>query len=281
MNSPICRFLSIFIPGLLLCGSLWANSFTYQGRLDSGGQPHNGLVGMFFELFDAASGGDQIGPTVSHSVSVSDGLFQAELDFGEQPYRDGRWLQITVNGQVLSPRQRVTGAPFALREPDEPWRIVGEAGEPEFKDGIDGDCPWGNFPEGDDLLSEVNPTSFRKNSRGIVRLRGAPLIRPGPEVGDCDQLLDNVIFELPVGYQPENLEILSSPTALAIIIPAGGLMVDGTMVPGGSIVTFGLEVGFMFPTDGFTFQAASSETTDSIAREHRNLSLEALRHSHP
>ena len=97
---------------------------SYQGRLDSGGQPHNGLVGMIFELYDAPFGGNQIEPTVSHSVSVTDGFFQVELDFGEQPYKNGRWLQITVNGQVLSPR-----------------------------------------------------------------LRGAPLIQPGPEVGDCDQIV--------------------------------------------------------------------------------------------
>jgi hypothetical protein len=103
---------------LSYCGALWADTtFTYQGRLDSGGQPHTGIVGMVFELYDQEIGGTQQGPVLNRSVQVSDGLFQAELDFGEQPFEAGRWLQITVNGLLMSPRQRITGAPFALRVP--------------------------------------------------------------------------------------------------------------------------------------------------------------------
>jgi len=110
--------LLVLVAGHMYCSSLWADTtITYQGRLDSGGQPHGGLVGMEFELYDQASGGSQQGPTLNKDLEVTDGLFQAELDFGEQPYESGRWLQITVQGQPLSPRQRITGAPFALRVP--------------------------------------------------------------------------------------------------------------------------------------------------------------------
>ena len=103
---------------LALChiGAVWADTtITYQGRLDSGGQQHTGPVGLVFQLYNHVSGGSQQGPTLNRNVQVTDGLFQAELDFGIQPYEIGRWLQITVNGQVLTPRQRITGAPFALR----------------------------------------------------------------------------------------------------------------------------------------------------------------------
>lgn len=97
------------------CGTLRADTtITYQGRLDSGGQPYTGTAGIVFELYDAETGGVQHGPTLSESVSVVDGLFQTELDFGAQAFDTGLWLAITVNGQTLSPRQRITGVPLAL-----------------------------------------------------------------------------------------------------------------------------------------------------------------------
>jgi hypothetical protein len=69
-----------------------------------------------FRLFDAEVDGTQIGAAdVREDWPIENGLFQVELDFGEQPYENGLWLEITVNGQLLSPRQRITGAPLANR----------------------------------------------------------------------------------------------------------------------------------------------------------------------
>ena len=113
-----CGLFNALTLAFTLChtGALFADTtITYQGRLDSGGQPHTGTVGLVFQLYNHVSGGNQQGPTLNRNVLVTEGLFQAELDFGTQPYEAGRWLQITVNGQVLTPRQHITGAPFALR----------------------------------------------------------------------------------------------------------------------------------------------------------------------
>lgn len=88
---------------------------TYQGRLMEAGAPAAGQFDMSFRLFDAAAGGATLGPAVGPlSVAVSEGLFTATLDFGPGAYADGPgWLEIEVEGTVLSPRQAITGSPHA------------------------------------------------------------------------------------------------------------------------------------------------------------------------
>src|SRR5262245_13310364 len=50
-------------------------AFTYQGQLDDGGAPADGLHDFRFRLFDAAGGGAQIGPVLcADNVGVSQGL---------------------------------------------------------------------------------------------------------------------------------------------------------------------------------------------------------------
>ena len=58
-------------------------AFTYQGRLTDGGNPANGEYDFQFRLYDAATGGSQVGSTISKGdVTVTDGLFTVEVDFG-------------------------------------------------------------------------------------------------------------------------------------------------------------------------------------------------------
>ena len=97
-------------------------AFTYQGVLNDGNGPANGAYDFRFLLYDASFGGNQVGSTVTlDDVSVSDGLFTVELDFGN--VFDGRalWLEVAVrpgsstgNYTTLSPRQPLTAAPYAL-----------------------------------------------------------------------------------------------------------------------------------------------------------------------
>lgn len=99
------------------------NAFTYQGRLTDGQAPANGTYDLRFILFDADSGGVQVGSTVEKAdVVVTNGLFTTELDFGA-PAFDGnaRWLEIAIRPgnqtgtyTVLSPRQPITPVPYAL-----------------------------------------------------------------------------------------------------------------------------------------------------------------------
>jgi hypothetical protein len=96
--------------------------FTYQGRLQSGANFANGSFDLRFALYDAASSGGQQGNTLTNSATVvSNGLFTVTLDFGNQFPGADRWLEIGVrtNGSgaftTLSPRQRITSAPYAIQ----------------------------------------------------------------------------------------------------------------------------------------------------------------------
>lgn len=96
--------------------------FTYQGQLKDAGDPVNGSYSMQFRLYDTPLGGNQIGSTLTFDgqggnppqVQIADGLFSVSLDFGAAAFAgQQRWLQITINGKMLSPRQAVSAAPYA------------------------------------------------------------------------------------------------------------------------------------------------------------------------
>jgi hypothetical protein len=103
------------------------DGFTYQGQLkDGGGSPVSSTCDFTFSLWDATSGGAQVGgdSTVT-GVSVSDGYFAAAVnaggEFGTDAFDgEARWLQIAVqctgdaNPVTLDPRQPLTAAPYAL-----------------------------------------------------------------------------------------------------------------------------------------------------------------------
>ncbi len=71
---------------------------------------------MSYKLFDAVSGGTQVGTTVNlPAVQVVNGIFTVSLDYGSGSF-DGttRFLEITVVNTVLNPRQEITNAPYAV-----------------------------------------------------------------------------------------------------------------------------------------------------------------------
>jgi len=106
-----------------------ATTVNYQGRLaDSGGTPLDGTYGMSFSLWDAATGGSLVwGPEGHTAVPVSEGLFSVGL--GSQTsdgiptnaWNGDRYLEITVGGETLSPRELIRSVPvagMALTVPD-------------------------------------------------------------------------------------------------------------------------------------------------------------------
>lgn len=106
----------IFI--LAVAGAAQTTDFTYQGRfIDSTvPQPTNGTYDMHFALFDAISGGNQVGATVNiPAVQIVNGIFTVTLDYTAASF-DGsaRFLQVTVGNTALSPRQAITSAPYAI-----------------------------------------------------------------------------------------------------------------------------------------------------------------------
>jgi hypothetical protein len=98
-------------------------TFTYQGRLKDGGSPANGAYDLRFSLFDAASGGAQVGSTQAlNDVTVADGYFTVALDFGAGAFKgDARWIMVEVRPgastgsyTALNPRTQLASVPYAL-----------------------------------------------------------------------------------------------------------------------------------------------------------------------
>jgi hypothetical protein len=107
--------ISLLLLLTLVAPAMADTTITYQGRLDQNGEPASGTFGASFRLFTSDMTGSQVGATLARTVLVSEGLFQADLDFGVQAYETPLWLEIAVNGMTLTPRQRIAAAPFALR----------------------------------------------------------------------------------------------------------------------------------------------------------------------
>ena len=107
--------------GLALRGASVGTAFTYQGRLLKNGSPVSGSCDFRFSLWDAQSGGSQVGSTVTKSsVNVQDGYFVVDLDFGGSVFTgDARYLQVEVQCSGDSSytelgRVALNGAPYAL-----------------------------------------------------------------------------------------------------------------------------------------------------------------------
>lgn len=124
-NNHMNTINKLLLAGLLGCSAFGASAqgtaFTYQGRLDDGASPANGSYDLTFALYDAASGGSQVGGVFTNAAAgVSNGLFTVTLDFGNQFPGADRWLEIGVrtNGadlfSILEPRQPLTATPYAV-----------------------------------------------------------------------------------------------------------------------------------------------------------------------
>jgi hypothetical protein len=99
------------------------SAFTYQGHLSENNRPASSSYDFQFKLYNALTAGDQIGSTLlKNNLSVSDGIFSTELDFGSDVFTgSARWLEVSVRPggsagayTLLSPRQPLQPVPYAL-----------------------------------------------------------------------------------------------------------------------------------------------------------------------
>jgi len=100
-----------------------STAFTYQGQISNSGLYLSGPVDLRFTLFDAPTGGNQIGAVLTApAVLTSVGKFTVELDFGPGAFNgDARYLEIAVRQPAsvgsyttLTQRQPITAIPYAL-----------------------------------------------------------------------------------------------------------------------------------------------------------------------
>ncbi|GBC90487.1 hypothetical protein HRbin14_01224 [bacterium HR14] len=122
----------VIVLATLLASPVIAQPFTYQGFLKQNGQPVNGTRSMTFKLFTALTGGSQVGSTITQNVNVQNGLFTVELNFGAVWDGSDRYLEISVDGNTLSPRVKINPTPYASYAgtaffSQRPWQTSGSS----------------------------------------------------------------------------------------------------------------------------------------------------------
>ena len=146
MKKPASRPCALGLA--ILAPILWAvpalaqvpQDMTYTGRLVDGvGVPLAGPVNLELRVFDLAAGGTEL-YSEQHLGVVLDGTggFSVQLGLGTSPsgtfdaalfaFGD-RWLEVTVDGEVLTPRQIIGSVPWALIAQE----IVPDPNAPRFE----------------------------------------------------------------------------------------------------------------------------------------------------
>lgn len=117
-------FALLAILAALLPGAATAavpGQVNYQGLLlDDLGAPINGSVAMTFDLFDALTAGTSLWSESHPSVTVTEGIYHVAL--GSVTPIDAAtlaggsvFLEISVDGETLAPRQQLLAVPYAVR----------------------------------------------------------------------------------------------------------------------------------------------------------------------
>ena len=92
----------------------------FQGRLDESGAPAEGSKSFVFKIYDVSSGGTPVWTSATQPLTLSQGVFSASLAAGSPAalstgtFTGARYVEIIVNDEVLSPRQEMVSAPYAL-----------------------------------------------------------------------------------------------------------------------------------------------------------------------
>ncbi|MDO8805077.1 MAG: hypothetical protein Q7R35_11645 [Elusimicrobiota bacterium] len=92
----------------------------FQGRLEESGLPAEGAKNFIFKIYDAMSGGTLVWTSQAESAAVAKGVFSVVLETGTPvnlstaSFAGARYVEITVDGVPLSPRQEMVSAPYAL-----------------------------------------------------------------------------------------------------------------------------------------------------------------------
>lgn len=104
--------------GQAFCGA--PLKINFQGRLDENGQPAAGSKTFVFKIYDAVSGGSLVWTSAAQPLTLSDGVFSALLAAGDTTalstatFAAARFVELSVDGVTLSPRQEMVSAPYAL-----------------------------------------------------------------------------------------------------------------------------------------------------------------------
>lgn len=114
-----------FLLWTVVCG-LWTITYAavphlinYQGRLtDASGSPLNGSCSLTFRIYDAETAGNLLWEETHQGTVIQKGIFSILLGSVtnlDLPFDKPYFLEIKVGNEVMSPRQAITSAGYAIR----------------------------------------------------------------------------------------------------------------------------------------------------------------------
>ncbi|GEM_PF-2644918 len=119
MKKKIILALAIAVCALTIVAAV-PRQINYQGKLaDASGIGIEGPVDISFSIFRFATGGTALWTELHRDVAVSKGLFDVPLGSivaipESLTFNETYWLQITVDGDVMTPRVQFYSVPYAL-----------------------------------------------------------------------------------------------------------------------------------------------------------------------
>ncbi len=156
----------------------------------------------------------------------------------------GKNINLKKLGTVPSANTAASATTASSLTPTEPLRLVGSAGQPQFLDGTF------NLP-GEEGVT-FRPVGFYKDHEGIVHLEGMA------KVGEGENPIEGLLFQLPPGYRPAagsdlvfpNVEAEETISVLGSNVVSNGHNVEGDVYANGG-------KGTIVSLNGVTFRAES------------------------
>jgi len=118
----IIRYLKrtkVIVLSLLFSLKLYSEvpvEITYQGNIREKGILISGVRNMSFSIYDSTSSTTPLWESTTTAVSISTGVFRVSLkpEIPRDKWNDVLYLEITVEGQKLTPREKITPSPSAI-----------------------------------------------------------------------------------------------------------------------------------------------------------------------
>jgi hypothetical protein len=228
------------------------STISFTGRLSNTGGPVNGSVTLVFDIFDAVTAGHSVWQETHGSVQVSAGLVFADLGGSttlDATIFDGsdRFLQVTVNGEVLTPRLALGSVPYAIRAgvADQ----VGDLAAGQVQARVTGTCPAGSSISGIGATGSVtceadNNTTYTGGAGIAVSATTVSLATTGCAAGSV--------------WKFNGSTFVCSPDADTIYTGGAGIAVSGTTV---GLATTGCAAGSVWKFNGSTFVCSPDDDT--------------------
>jgi hypothetical protein len=218
----LTRILALAIFALALpAAAVVPGQVDFQGLLlDSSGQKVNGAVDLVFTLYDAPAGGTALWTESHPDVQVSDGVYGVTLGTTTPltPTILGSGnvhLQISVDGETLTPRRQLLAVPYAVRAQtaENSENVAGVAGG--FYNQIIEDFDFDGVDP-----PNLDPREGFGDTDGDGRANFMDSDNDADNINDEDELAQgsniNLITPLITALSPQNLQISALPTTIHV-----------------------------------------------------------------